>query len=100
MANLVTIEDSTVLTMLRDSRYTQVIPCLFNKAETFRTSNMHCGACARKRQERQRTEMAKIKSCLAALSAEKKRELKQLMNAEKIRVTYVNASGQVVQLTF
>lgn len=100
MANLVTIEDSTVLTMLRDPAYAQVIPCLFNKAAVFRPSNIGCGACARKRQERQRTEMAKIKSCLAALSAEKKNELKKLLNAAKLRVTYVNAGGQVVQLTF
>ena len=100
MANMVTVEDSTIMMMLRDARYAQTIPCLFNKAELFREGNVHCGACARKRQERQRTEMAKIKSCLAALSADKKRELKQLLNADKIRVTYVNASGQIVQLTF
>lgn len=100
MANLVTIDDGTILTMLRDTRYAQAIPCLFNKAEVFRPSNLHCNACARKRQERQRSEMAKIKSCLAALSVEKKNELKKLLNATKLRVTYVNAGGQVVQLTF
>lgn len=100
MNNLVTIEDSTILSMLRDSAYAQTIPCLFNKAAVFSPSNINCGACARKRQERQRSEMAKIKSCLAALSPEKKNELKRLMNAAKIRVTYVNSGGQVVQLTF
>lgn len=100
MSNLVTIEDSTILAMLRDPRYSAAIPCLFNKETVFKPSNVSCGACARKRQERQRAEMAKIKSCLAALSPEKKNELKKLMNATKIRVTYVNVSGQVVQLTF
>lgn len=100
MANLVTLEDSTILSMLKDTRYSQAIPCLFNKSAVFKPSNIGCGACARKRQERQRSEMAKIKSCLAALSAEKKNELKRLLGAAKIRVTYVNAGGQVVQLTF
>lgn len=98
--DLVIIEDSTILSMLNDVKYTSAIPCLYNKLEIFRQGATGCGACARKRQERQRTEMAKIKSCLAALSNEKKAELKQLLGANKLRVTYVNASGQVVALTF
>jgi hypothetical protein len=101
MANdLVTIEDSTIMSMLSDVKYTSAIPCLYNKLEIFRVGVTGCGACARKRQARQRTEMAKIKSCLAALSNEKKAELKQLLGAAKLRVTYVNAGGQVVALTF
>jgi hypothetical protein len=101
MANdLVVIEDSTILSMLADSKYTTAIPCLYNKLEVFRAGNTTCGECARKRQARQRNEMAKIKTCLAALSNEKKAELKQLLGATKLRVTYVNHSGQVVALTF
>jgi len=100
MKDLVVIEDSTILSMLQDARYTDTIPCLFNKAEIFRAGPGSCGACARKRKEKQRAEMAKIKTCLAALSAEKKAAFKQLVGAKKIRVTYVNATGSVVQLTF
>lgn len=99
MNDLVIIEDSTVLTMLQDRRFSDAIPCLFNKAETFRTTT-GCGSCARKRQEKQRSEMAKIKSCLAALSPDKKTALKQLLGAKKVRVVFVNPTGQVVQLTF
>lgn len=101
MANdLVTIEDSTILSMLADAKYATAIPCLYNKIEIFRNNAGGCGACARKRQQQQRTEMAKIKSCLAALSNEKRAELKQLLGAKKLRITYVNNSGQVVALTF
>ncbi len=99
-SDLVIIEDSTILSMLNDVKYTSTIPCLYNKLEIFRQGTTGCGACARKRQDRQRTEMAKIKTCLAALSNEKKAELKALLGASKLRVTYVNASGQVVALTF
>jgi hypothetical protein len=99
MIDLAVIEDSTILTMLQDRRFSDTIPCLLNKAEIFR-NNSGCGSCARKRQEKQRSEMAKIKSCLAALSPDKKTALKQLLNAKKIRVVFVNPSGQVVQLTF
>jgi hypothetical protein len=99
MTDLAVIEDSTILTMLQDRRFSDAIPCLFNKSEVFRT-HTGCGSCARKRQEKQRSEMAKIKSCLAALSPEKKTALKQLLGAKKIRVVFVNPTGQVVQLTF
>lgn len=99
MSDLVVIEDSTIMTLLQDRRFTDAIPCLFNKLEIFR-HNTGCGSCARKRQEKQRSEMAKIKSCLAALSPDKKTTLKQLLGAKKVRVLFVNPAGQVVQLTF
>lgn len=100
MADLVTIEDSTILTLVNDSKISQEIPCLFNKAQIFNVSTGGCGACARKKQQRVRDEMAKIKSCLAALSPENKLKLKQYFGANKIRVVYTRAGGEIVQLTF
>lgn len=100
MNDLVVIEDSTILTMLADQKFASVIPCFFNKQEVFRNGPVSCGACARKRQQRQRTEMAKIKSCLAAMTADKKVLLKQLLDAKKVRVTFVKPGGEIVQLTF
>lgn len=100
MSELVTIEDSTILTMINDAAFAQEIPCLFNKAPLFAKSAPHCGACARKHHQRLRDEMAKIKSCLAALSVEHKNKLKQLLGAPKVRVVYSRPNGEVVQLTF
>lgn len=100
MADLVVIEDSTILTMVNDKAFSLVIPCLFNKAHIFAGGGGGCGACRRKHQNRQREEMAKIKSCLAALSADKKRELKQLLGANKVRVVFARPGGEIVQLTF
>lgn len=99
MTDLTIIEDSTILTMLQDKQFSDAIPCLFNKYEIFRNTS-GCGSCARKRQEKQRSEMAKIKSCLAALSADKKTKLKQLLGTKKVRVVFANPTGQIVQLTF
>lgn len=100
MRDLVVLEDSTILSMLNDQQYASNIPCLSNKKDLFRSSAGGCGTCAKKRQEKQRQEMARIKSCLAALSTEKKNELKKMLDADKVRVVFVNASGKVVQLTF
>lgn len=100
MRDLVVLEDSTIISLLNDPTYAESIPCFYNKRELFRTNNNGCGACAQKRQEKRRSAMAQIKSCLAGLSSEKKTQLKSLLDAKKIRVVYVNAGGQVVQLTF
>jgi len=99
MAEFVVIDDSTILSMLHDAKFAD-IPCLVNKRDIFNTVRGGCGTCARKRQERQRSEMAKIKACLAGMSSQKKTEFKQLIGAEKVRIVYANANNQVVQLTF
>lgn len=100
MRDLVVLEDSTIISLLNDPTYSESIPCFYNKRELFRTNSNGCGACAHKRQEKRRSAMAQIKSCLAGLSSEKKTQLKSLLDTKKIRVVYVNAGGQVVQLTF
>ncbi|WP_353208401.1 hypothetical protein [Sphingorhabdus sp.] len=100
MAGTAIIEDSTIYSMLQDPKFADIIPCFMNKRDIFNTVRSSCGTCAKKRQEKQRGEMAKIKSCLAGMSSEKKAEFKKLLDAEKVRVIYVNAGGQVVQLTF
>jgi hypothetical protein len=100
MRDMVVLEDSTIISMMNNPEYAQSIPCLFNKKDLFRTEAGGCGACARKKQEKQRSAMAQIKSCLAGMSSEKKTLLKSLLDASKIRVVYVNAGGQTVQLTF
>lgn len=99
MAELVVIEDSTIFSMLHNAKFAD-IPCFINKRDIFTQSRAGCGSCARKRQDHQRSEMSKIKSCLAGMSSQKKAEFKQLLDAEKVRIVYVNASNQVVQLTF
>jgi hypothetical protein len=100
MADLVVLEDSTIMTMIHDQKFAQTIPCLFNKSVIFANNGGGCGACRRKREQRMREEMARIKSCLGALDVTKKNELKALLGAKKIRVTFTRPGGEVVQLTF
>ena len=100
MRDMVVLEDSTIISLLNDPTYAESIPCFYNKRDLFRANGNGCSACAQKRQEKRRSAMAQIKSCLAGLSMEKKTQLKALLDAKKIRVVYINAGGQVVQLTF
>ena len=100
MPDLVVLEDSTILTLINDKKVSQAIPCLFNKSVVFQNQGGGCGACRRKREQRMREEMARIKSCLGSLDVNKKNELKQILGAKKIRVTFTRPGGEVVQLTF
>jgi len=100
MPSIVVIEDSTILSMLANKTLADSIPCFTNKKNIFTAKNGGCGSCARKRQVKQREELAKIKMCLAALSPEKKAELKKHFGAEQLRIVYVNNAGQTVQMTF
>ena len=100
MNALAVLEDSTILSLLNNKEIVAAIPCFANKSSIFSQSGGGCGACARKRQQRQRTELLKIKTCLAALSPEKQEVLKKKLNAKKIRVVYVNSAGQTTQTDF
>lgn len=100
MNKLVVLDDAIIFSLLNDTAFTAQVPCLQNKKEVFTSGTSGCGVCMKKRQERQRREMAAIKSCIAGLSAEKKAALKQKLNAEQIRIMYTDLSGQTVQLTF
>lgn len=100
MAGVVVIEDGTILSMLANKTLTESIPCLMNKKNVFGGGGGGCGACARKRQQKQREEMTKIKTCLAALSPEKKAELKKHFGADQLRIVFVNNAGKTVQMTF
>jgi hypothetical protein len=100
MAALVVIEDGTILSMLANKTLANSIPCFTGRKNIFGGAGGGCGACARKRQQKQREELTKIKMCLAALSPEKKAELKTHVGAEQLRIVYVNNAGQTVQMTF
>jgi hypothetical protein len=100
MASIVVIEDSTVASMIMNQKLAESIPCLTNKKGLLGNVSNGCGSCARKRQQKVREEYAKIKSCLAAMSPEKKAELKKYLNAEQVRVVFANHGGKTVQMTF
>ena len=100
MRKLVVLDDSVIISLIHDPKYMEIIPCFFNKREIFANRNIGCSSCAQKRKEKQRSEMAQIKSCLASMSPEKKNELRKLLDTEQSRVVYINGAGQVTQLTF
>lgn len=100
MQDMVVIEDSTIVSMVNDSRFNQTIPCLINQSGSVIPAPTGCGSCARKRAEASRQAIRRVKECLAGMSPEKKTELKQLLNAQNVKVVFANATGQVTTVTF
>jgi hypothetical protein len=100
MREIVVIEDSTIAAMVNDEKFTAAIPCLFNQKTAIAPAKTGCGACARRRADAQRTALANIKNCLVSLSAEKKEELKRLLDTKSITIVQASATGQISQVTF
>lgn len=100
MNNIVVIEDSTIVSMAGDERFNQTIPCLMNQASAVVPAATGCGSCARKRAEAARQAIGRVKACLADMSSEKKTELKQLLNTQKVKLVFTTATGQVSSVTF
>jgi hypothetical protein len=100
MTDLVVIEDSTITSMVNDEKFNKTIPCLINQAGSVIPAPTGCGSCARKRAEASRQAIRRIKECLAGMSPEKKSELKQLLNAQKVKVVFATATGQITTVTF
>lgn len=100
MADTVVIEDSTIISMVNDERFNKTIPCLMNQAGNVIPAPTGCGSCARKRAEGARQAIGRVKACLADMSAEKKSELKQLLNAQTVKVVFATATGQISTITF
>lgn len=95
---LVVIEDGALLSMANNAAIIREFPFLSALASR-NLGNRGCGRCGRARVERTIAYMsAKIK--LAGMDATKKRRLKELLNAQQVRITYRNNSNKVVQLTF
>ena len=100
MRATVVVDDGLIMALLNDVKIAEQIPCFYNKREMFRKAASGCGCCGQKKLDKQRQEMRNIKACLAGLSPDKKQLLKTRLNAETIRVFYVDGAGKTVQLTF
>ena len=95
---LVVVEEGTLVSMAHNAVFLREFPFLASLANKV-TKKGGCGGCGRAGQERAAIFSA-AKQTLAGMDSDKKRKLKELLNAKQIRITYKNASNKVIQLTF
>ena len=99
LVNLKTIEDSTILAMANSKKFTDEFSFLLKAQQVARKTSRTCSTCDNGKKERTRV-LQNIKAGLAGMGSERKRRLKELLNAKKVRISYTMASGKIVTLTF
>lgn len=102
LRKLAVVEESTIAGMAVNAEFLKEFPFLSAIGRTIKSENgkpRGCGGCGRAAQERTAVFTA-AKQAFASLDATKKRRLKELLKAQQVRITYMNNSGKVVQLTF
>lgn len=100
MTGLLILEDRVLRAMLTDQRVLQAIPCLSNVAKEQARNKVSCGRCEKKKQAMAGNAVAAAKQCIGNLAPQAKLTLKQLVNAQSIRLTYRTANGRLSELTF
>ena len=94
---LVVIEEGTLTSMATNAAFLAEFPFLASLAQ--RTKKKGCGGCGRAGQERAQL-FGAAKAALAGMASEKKRRLKEMLNAQQIQITYKAANNRVVALKF
>jgi hypothetical protein len=94
---LVVIEDGTLTSMANNKKYLVHFP--FLKSLQTAPKKSRCGKCGSGNQRRA-TVFTAAKTTLAGMGSAKKNKLKELLNAERVRVIYRNTKNKLTELTF
>lgn len=94
---LLIIEESVLVAMAGNPNFTKEFTFLAPLAKATKAST-GCGRCNRRASKRA-TLINGLKLSLVSMGAEKKKRLKQLLNADKVRIR-VAQEGQVKEYTF
>jgi hypothetical protein len=98
---LVVIEDGTLTSMALNGNFVREFPFLASIGQQLKgkTGKRKCGSCAKAAKERA-VVFTSAKAVIAGLPQAKKRQLREMLNAEQLRITYKNNSGKMIRLTF
>jgi hypothetical protein len=86
--------------MLSDPRFLLAAPCLSGLASSYQQKKASCSRCKAKLRKLVSDTTIAAKNCLSSLPADKRAEVKRLLNARQVRLIKTNAKGQRVQITF
>lgn len=98
---MVIIEEGTLTAMALNPTIAKAFPALAGIAKLARGGGGKpgCGSCGRASQERAKV-YQQAKLALAGMDGTRKRQLKDLMNAQSMRLLYKDHAGKAQQLTF
>jgi len=97
---LVVIEDGTLLSMAANAKFVAAFPFLAAlQNPQLRVPKQGCGTCGGKGRERNQL-LLSAKSSLANMDVDSKRRLKEMLNAQQVRIVYQDGGARTIQKTF
>lgn len=91
---LVFIEDGVLLSMALNETYLREFPFLNALRAATNSGRPRCGRCQEDKNSRASI-LAAAKRTLAGLDSTRKERLKELLNAEKVRISYIDGKRSV-----
>lgn len=95
---LLIIEESTLVSLAGNPTIVKEFPFLSGLNSTPAVAKSSCGRC-NQQASRRVSAVNGVKQSLIALGAEKKQQLKKLLNAEKVKIRVAN-NGRITEYTF
>lgn len=95
---LVIVEDGVLLSMASSLNFRKQFPFLNTLHQQGRRTQRTCGGCGGKAAGH--NVFAKAKEALAGLPSAKQQQLKTMLNAEKVRVRWIDAQGNTQERNF
>lgn len=96
---IVTIEDSTITALLSNTDLIQALPGLKTAGAAKASAKSDCKPCQAKARLKA-VNYSQVKKAIGTLSGEQRKKLKEHLGADKVRVTFKNDTGKMIQLTF
>jgi len=93
---VVHLEEGILVSMAVNEKFRQAFPFL----QTINAARSTQKTCCGRKTAQNWQELDQVKQQIAGLDSERKRQLKQLLNAEEVRLVYRDASGRTIQLSF
>tara|TARA_R110002020_G_scaffold16515_1_gene58239 strand:- start:353 stop:673 length:321 start_codon:yes stop_codon:yes gene_type:complete len=84
---LVILEEGLIIGLSNNTQYVKAFPFLLTVQKLTNARRGGCGKCGTAAKERGRV-LQGAKQAIVALGSDKKKELKRLLNAEKIQIKY------------
>lgn len=95
----VVIEDSTITALLSNTELAQALPGLKTAGAAKVAAKPGCTPCQAKARLKA-INYSQVKKAIGTLTGEQRKKLKEHLGADKVKVTFKNDQGKMVQLTF
>jgi hypothetical protein len=99
---LLIVEDAVINSLLQNAAITNEFPFLRTAADQMSANPQRrgCGKCQKRKNRANAVDYAMIKAGIGSLPKSRKARLKEILQADKIRVYFTNSQNQRVKLTF